>query len=87
MNTYRRFAAAVGSVALNAALALMLTQGAGAAAVANQTVHDAHRYADATQVSHTYTIVAGTDHHVPTERCGRVLRSRAMVAVLLSLIV
>jgi len=78
MNTYGRLTAAVGSVVLNVMLALMLSQGAGAAVPAtNATMRSAH----------SYTVVVGADHRASHERCASGLRARTILAVLLGLIV
>ena len=77
MNVHGRFTAAVGSVALNVVLALIFTQTAGAAIPAtNASAHDPH----------SYTVVLGADH--PSQaRCAARLRTRAIIAVVLGLIV
>jgi hypothetical protein len=78
MNVYRKFTAAVGSVALNVVLALILTQGAGAAIPAtNGSVQGAHSYA-----AHP-----GADQYPSHAQCVAGLRARAVIAVLLGLIV
>ena len=77
MNVHGRFTAAVGSVALNVVLTLIFTQAAGAAIPAtNGSAHDPH----------SYTVVLGADHP-PQAPCAARLRTRAIIAVLLGLIV
>jgi hypothetical protein len=78
MNTYGRFTAAVGSVALNVVLALILTQGAGAAVPATNV---------SVQGPHSYTVFLGGDHRASHARCASGLRARTILAVLLGLIV
>jgi hypothetical protein len=79
MSTYGRFTAAAGSLALNVLVALVLSQAAGAAAVPA---------ADASvQGSHTYTVHVGTDRAVAHEKCTGGIRTRAIIAVVLGLIV
>jgi hypothetical protein len=78
MNTYGRFTAAVGSVALNAVLALILTQGAGAAVPATNA---------STKGPHSYTVYLGTDDHPSHARCASGVRTRTIIAVVLALIV
>jgi hypothetical protein len=78
MNTYGRFSAAVGSIALNVVLALILAQGAGAAVPAT----------NATELSpHSYAVVLGGDHRSSQKRCTSGLRARTILAVLLGLVV
>ncbi len=78
MSTYGRFTAATGSVVLNMMLAVVLTQAAGAAIPT----------ADASvPVSRTYTVHLGTDHPSAHEHCASGMRTRAIVAVVLALIV
>jgi hypothetical protein len=78
MKTYGRFTAAVGSVALNVLLALVLTQGAGAAVPATNI---------SVQSAHSYTVSVGGNHRSSHERCASGLRARTILAVLLGLIV
>jgi hypothetical protein len=78
MNTYGRFTAAVGSVALNIVLALILAQGAGAAIPATN---------ESVQGTHSYTVFLGADNQPARERCVAGLRARAIIAVVLALIV
>jgi len=78
MNAHGRLTAAIGSVALNVVLALILAQQAGAATPA----------ADKSEREwSSYVISVGDDHHPAQERCVKGMRSRAMLAVLLALIV
>jgi len=78
MNVYGRFTAAVGSVALNVVLALILTQVAGAAVPGTS---------GSVQGPHLYTVYGGGDQHPSHERCVSGLRARTIIAVLLGLIV
>lgn len=75
MNIYGRFTAALGSVALNGALALLLAQGAGAATPR------------ATGSVQSYTVSVGDEQHRSHEHCNGGMQSRAILAVLLALIV
>ena len=78
MNTYGRVTAAVGSIILNIALALILSQGAEAAApVADQIT--------AKPVSHTHQILVKL--RTADAHCGSRLRTRTIVAVVLGMIV
>jgi hypothetical protein len=78
MNAHGRLTAAVGSVALNVVLALIMAQQAGAATpVADKSEPEWPRY----------VISVGDDHHPAQARCVTGMRSRAMLAVLLALIV
>ena len=79
MNAHGRLTAAVGSIALNVVLALILAQQAGAATPA----------ADKSEREWpSYEISVGDEHHAKQEkRCVTGMRSRAMLAVLLALIV
>jgi hypothetical protein len=88
MNVYGRITAAAGSLALNVALSLLLSQGAGAAVpAASESVQQPHSYSDAVQSPRSYTISVGSDHHPPKEQCPGGMRDRAILAVLLALIV
>ena len=78
MKLHGRFTAAVGSVALNVVLALILTQQAGA------TVPTTGPRGQDLQ---SYTVTLGADHHPAQQRCARAIRSRAMLAVVLGLLV
>jgi hypothetical protein len=78
MNTSGRVTAAVGSVVLNVALALVLSQGAAAA------TPPADKLA-AGASGHTHMIAA---HHQSSDnRCAARLRTRTIVAVILGIIV
>jgi hypothetical protein len=77
MNTYGRVTAAVGSVILNVALALILSQGAEAA------VAPADK--PAAPVSHPHELVVKL--RAADARCGSRLRTRTIVAVILGIIV
>ena len=77
MNRYGRFTAAVGSIALNVALALLLTQAAGAAIPATDRSEQGPR---------TFTVFLGADQHPVHERCVAGIRDRAIIAVVLALI-
>jgi hypothetical protein len=71
--------AAVGSVVLNVVLALILSQQAGAATPAADKSEQARQ---------TYEISVGDEHHpAQQKRCVTGIRSRAILAVLLALIV
>ena len=79
MNAHGRLTAAVGSVALNVVLALILAQQAGAATPAADKSEQARP---------SYEISVSDEHHAAQEkRCATGMRSRAMLAVLLALIV
>lgn len=78
MKLHGRFTAAVGSAALNVALALILTQQAGA------TIPATHRPGQDLQ---SYTVTLGADHHPAQQRCANAIRSRAILAVVLGLLV
>ncbi len=78
MNIYGRLSAALGSLALNGVLALVLAQEAGAATpAANGSV----------QSPQSYTVYVGDEQHQLHERCTSGIQSRAILAVLLALIV
>jgi hypothetical protein len=78
MNTYGKVTAAFGSVVLNVALALVLSQGAAAA------TPPAEKLA-ASPAMHTHVL---TTHHQASEnRCTARLRTRTIVAVILGIIV
>lgn len=78
MSTYGRFTAAAGSLVLNVVVALVLTQAAGAATPP----------ADASvQGSHTYTVYVGNELPASHEICAGGIRTRAIIAVVLGLIV
>jgi hypothetical protein len=78
MNTYGRVTAAVGSVVLNFALALILSQGAEAAtAPANKLA--------ANPAGHTHEMVVKA--HNADAHCASRLRTRTIVAVILGIIV
>ena len=79
MNIRGRVSAAMGSMALNLALVLVLSQGAGAATPAARQEVAAE---PATVVVHGVD-----DHKDATQRCRSSLRTRALVAVLLGMIV
>jgi hypothetical protein len=79
MNVYGRFTAAVGSIALNVALALLVAQGAGAAVPAMQ---------EQPRDPQTTAVSATADHPAAAhEHCTRGLRAREILAVLLALVV
>jgi hypothetical protein len=89
MNVYGRFTAAVGSLALNGVLTLILTQAAGAAVPATtESMPHPPSYGESVQSPHTsYTVTVGADHHSSKAQCAERLRNRAILAVLLGLIV
>jgi hypothetical protein len=78
MNTYGRVTAAVGSVILNVALALILSQGADAATPTTDRPA-------ASPVSYPHQHVVKV--HAADPRCGSRLRTRTIVAVILGIIV
>jgi hypothetical protein len=78
MNIYGRFSAALGSLALNGVLALVLAQEAGAATPAAR---------GSAQGSQSYTVYVGDEQHRLHERCTGGIQARAILAVLLALIV
>ena len=78
MNTYRRFTAAAGSAALNVVLVLILSQGAAAATPATK---------EPAAAPQSHTIDQGADHHDSNERCVARLRTRAIIAMLLAMVV
>ena len=78
MNTYGRVTAAFGSVVLNVALALVLSQGAVAATPPTDKLA-------ANPAMHAHMV---TMHHQASEnRCTARLRTRTIVAVILGIIV
>jgi hypothetical protein len=81
MNIYGRFNAAVGSVALNAALALVLAQGAVAAAEV-----PAPARSGSAQAAHI-SAYSGAKQLLAHQRCASGLRTRTIIAVVLGLIV
>jgi hypothetical protein len=88
MNLYGRFSAAVGSLALNVVLTLILTQGAGAAVpVSTESMQQPQAYSESGQRPHTYTVSVGADRHPAKAQCAGGLRDRAILALLLGLIV
>ena len=78
MNIWRKCTAAVVSVALNVALALVLSQGAGAA-----TPSATHQAPD----QQSRTVYHGTGIQVVEAPCGARIQTRAIIAVLLAIIV
>ena len=78
MKLHGRFAAAIGSVALNVVLALMLTRQAGATSSTTDGTG---------QTPQTYTVTLSADHHHAQQRCANAIRSRAILAVVLGLLV
>jgi hypothetical protein len=78
MSTYGKFTAATGSIVLNVVVALALAQAAGAAMPASEA---------AIRNSHAYTIEVGTDQPRGHDHCALRIRTRAIVAVVLALIV
>ena len=78
MNMYGRFTAAVGSVALNVALALILSQGARAATPSTNALAPAPE---------SHAVHHRADHHAADGRCVAGLRARTIIAVLLGIIV
>jgi hypothetical protein len=88
MNVYGRFTAAVGSLALNVVLTLILTQSAGAAVlVTTSSVRHPQCDTESMHSPHSVTFSVGTDHHPSKELSPDRLRDRAILAVLLGLIV
>ena len=78
MNTHGRITAAVGSVALNVALALILSQGAGAATPSTNEPVPAPR---------SHVVYQGVDHRASDGHCASEFRARAIIAVLLAFVV
>ena len=75
MNIYGGFDAALGSVALNGVLALVLAPGLGRQSP-QRTNHD---------MPQSYTVYVGDEPHRSHERCSAGIQSRAILAVLLAL--
>ncbi len=88
MNVNGRFTAAVGSLALNVVLTLILSQSAGAAVpLATESVQHPQTYTETVHSPHSYTVSVGTDRHSSKALCAGGLRNRAILAVFLGLIV
>ena len=78
MSTYGRFTAAIGSILLNVMVAVVLTQAAGAAIPATGAP---------VPNSRPHAVYVSADRHAANAHCTSGIRTRAIIAVVLALIV